>query len=134
MLTTKKKFEKGFKRTRQRMAVLSYLEGNTSHPSAEEIFHSLTDKEKGISFATVYNTLNTLAKSGDLRELTIDPTRKRYDPNTGAHHHIICVDCKKVVDVPEDISVDVPKSMAKKFSILGNHIEFYGRCTSCRVK
>ena len=74
----------------------------------------------------MYNTLNTLSKAGALRELTIDPSRKRYDPNTGAHHHIICVGCKKVVDVPEEISIDLPKDVSQNFSILGNHVEFYG--------
>lgn len=124
-------FEKGFKRTPQRLAILAYLEGNTSHPSAEEIFHAVGGKDQTLSFATVYNTLNTLSRAGALRELTIDPSRKRYDPNTGAHHHIICVACKKVVDVPEEISIDLPQEVAQNFSILGNHIEFYGICPVC---
>lgn len=125
-------FTRGFKRTPQRLAILAYLEGNTSHPSAEEIFHAVVGKDRTLSFATVYNTLNTLSKAGALRELTIDPSRKRYDPNTGAHHHIICVTCKKVVDVPEEITIDLPKEVAQNFSILGNHVEFYGICPACR--
>ncbi len=124
--------EKGFKRTPQRLAILAYLEGNTSHPSAEDIFKAVAGKDRTLSFATVYNTLNTLSKAGALRELTIDPARRRYDPNTGAHNHLICVACKKVVDVPEKISVDLPKEVAQNFSIIGNHIEFYGICPACR--
>lgn len=124
--------EKGFKRTPQRLAILAYLEGNTSHPSAEEIFQAVVGKDRTLSFATVYNTLNTLSKAGALRELTIDPSRKRYDPNTGAHHHIICVACKKVVDVPQKISIDLPKNVAQNFSLLGNHVEFYGICPACQ--
>ncbi len=126
------RFEKEFKRTPQRLAILAYLEGNTSHPSAEDIFHAVVGKDRTLSFATVYNTVNTLSKAGALRELTIDPSRKRYDPNTGAHHHLICVTCKKVVDVPEEISIDLPKEVAQNFSILGNHVEFYGICPTCR--
>jgi Fur family peroxide stress response transcriptional regulator len=129
---TKIGFAKGFKRTPQRLAILAYLEGNTSHPSAEEIFHAVVGKDRTLSFATVYNTLNTLSKAGALRELTIDPSRKRYDPNTGAHHHLICMSCKKVVDVPEEISIDLPKTVAQNFFILGNHVEFYGVCPACR--
>ena len=123
---------KGFKRTPQRLAILAYLEGNISHPSAEEIFNAVVGKDRTLSFATVYNTLNTLSKAGKLREITIDPSRKRYDPNTVAHHHIICVACKKVVDVPEEITIDLPKNIAQNFSIIGNHVEFYGICPSCR--
>jgi Fur family peroxide stress response transcriptional regulator len=57
-------FEKGFKRTPQRLAILAYLEGNTSHPSAEEIFHAVGGKDQTLSFATVYNTLNALSRQG----------------------------------------------------------------------
>ena len=123
-----------FKRTPQRLAILDYLEGNTSHPSAEDIFRTVSKKYQSMSFATVYNTLNTLAKSGTLRELTIDPERKRYDPDTSRHHHLICVLCGRIVDVPEGVTVDLPGAMAHDFTILGNHIEFYGNCPACKKK
>ena len=126
---------KTFKRTPQRLAILEYLDGNTTHPSADEIFKSVSKKYQSMSFATVYNTLNTLTGSGALRELTIDPDRKRYDPDTSLHHHLICVTCKKIVDVPEEeISVDLPKAQSRDFLVLGNHVEFYGQCPACRKK
>lgn len=130
----KKGFGKGFKRTPQRLAILDYLEGNTLHPSAEDVYRAVTKKYCSLSFATVYNTLNTLAQSGAVRELTVDPERKRYDPNTEPHHHLICVTCKKVIDVFEDVTVGIPKRIEKEFSIFGNHVEFYGRCSICRKK
>src|SRR5512145_1119665 len=117
---------KGFKRTPQRLSILEHLDGNTSHPSAEEIFRVVGKKNPSMSFATVYNTLNTLVQAGAVRELTIDPDRKRYDPDTSSHHHLICLDCKKVVDIPDSITVDVPRGIARDFTITGNHIEFYG--------
>lgn len=123
-----------FKRTTQRLAILDYLEGNISHPSAEDIFRAVSGKYRSMSFATVYNTLNTLAHVGAVRELTIDPDRKRYDPDTSLHHHLICMSCKKVVDVPEKIPVRIPKNAAGGFTVLGNHIEFYGQCAACRRK
>jgi Fur family transcriptional regulator, peroxide stress response regulator len=122
---------KGFKRTPQRLAILDHLDGNKSHPSAEDIYRAVVRKNPSMSFATVYNTLNTLVQAGAVRELTIDPDRKRYDPDTSGHHHLICLGCRKVVDIPGDIPVDVPRGMAKEFSILGNHIEFYGICAPC---
>jgi Fur family transcriptional regulator, peroxide stress response regulator len=122
---------KGFKRTPQRLAILEHLDGNTSHPSAEDIYRVVAKKNPSMSFATVYNTLNTLVQAGAVRELTIDPDRKRYDPDTSGHHHLICLGCRKIVDIPGDIPVEVPRGVAKEFSILGNHIEFYGICAPC---
>lgn len=123
-----------FKRTPQRLAILEYLEGNTSHPSAEDIYRVVAKKYQSMSFATVYNTLHTLTKAGSLRELTIDPERRRYDPDTSLHHHLICVLCGKIVDIPEEISVELPQEMAEQFTLLGNHIEFYGHCAPCKKK
>ncbi len=116
------------------MAILEYLEGNTSHPSAEDIFRAVSVKYQSMSFATVYNTIHALTKAGVLRELTIDPERKRYDPDTSGHHHLICVSCGKIADVPEKIRVELPSSMQEDFTIIGNHVEFYGHCSSCMKK
>ena len=123
-----------FKRTPQRLAILEHLEGNSSHPSAEEIYQAVRKKKPSLSFATVYNTLNTLVEAGALRELTIDPDRKRYDPDTSAHHHLICMVCRGVVDIPAEIPVELPRGMARDFVVTGNHIEFYGVCAPCRRK
>jgi len=122
----------GFKRTPQRLAILEHLDGNKSHPSADEIFRVVAKKNPSMSFATVYNTLNTLVETGAVRELTIDPDRKRYDPDTSAHHHLICLDCRKIVDIPGDVAVEVPRGVTKDFTVTGNHIEFYGICAPCR--
>jgi Fur family peroxide stress response transcriptional regulator len=130
----KKGFGKGFKRTPQRLAILDYLEGNTLHPSAEDVYRAVTKKYFSLSFATVYNTLNTLAQAGAVQELTIDAERKRYDPNTEPHHHLICVKCRKIIDVFENVPVGVPKRIEKEFSVFGNHVEFYGQCSACRKK
>ena len=124
----------GLKRTPQRLAILDYLDGNTSHPSAEEIYRAVSKRYQSMSFATVYNTLKTMTQAGTVRELTIDPDRKRYDPDTSGHHHLICKTCGKIVDVPEAIAVDVPRDVAREFTVIGCHVEFYGHCAACRKK
>ena len=133
-LIQKKELGPRLKRTPQRLAILDYLEGNTSHPSADEIYRAVSKKYLSLSVATVYNTLNMLAKSGLLRELTIDHGRKRYDPDTSSHHHLICVLCGKIVDIPGTIAVNLPAEIAQNYSLLGNHIEFYGHCSPCTKK
>ena len=130
----KREFGTQFKRTPQRLAILDYLEGNTSHPSAEEVHRAVSIRYRSLSVATVYNTLNTLAQAGALLELTIDPERKRYDPDTSRHHHLLCVLCHKIVDIPAGIAVDLPANMARDFTLLGNHISFYGHCSRCKTK
>ncbi len=124
----------GLKPTPQRLAIFDYLEGNQDHPSAEDIYKSVSKKFPMMSFATVYNTLEALQQKNYLRELNIDPDKKRFDPNTNPHHHLICVTCKKIVDIYDDYKIRVPNRARKGFAIIGHHIEFYGLCPKCQSK
>lgn len=128
-----KKFRNiGFKLTPQRLAVLEYLENNKEHPSAETVYHHVSIKFPTMSFATVYNTLAALRERGYLLELTIDAEKRRYDPNTEPHHHLICTRCKKITDVHMAYMLQVPEHVRGDFEIRGNHIEFYGICPECQ--
>lgn len=124
----------GLKRTPQRMAILEFLDGNTSHPSADEVFRAVSKKYPSMSFATVYNTLNAFVRHGVVRDLPIDPERRRFDPNTTPHHHLVCLGCRKIVDVWDELDVSLPRSSAREFTIVGKHIEFYGYCSRCGRK
>lgn len=124
----------GLKLTPQRLAILEYLEGNKGHPSAEDIYTEIRKSYPTLSFATVYKTLETLKKNGYILELTIDRDRRRFDPDTGTHHHLMCVNCRKIVDIHKDFAVSVPDEEKDDFDIVGNHIEFYGICPVCKTK
>lgn len=121
----------GIKLTPQRLAILDYLEGNKNHPSADDIYKTVQKAFPTMSLATVYTTLDTLKQRGMLAELSIDPAKKRFDPNTEKHHHLICTICSKVVDVYRDFPLDLPAVVTDGFDVTGNHIEFYGRCSAC---
>ncbi len=123
--------ELGIKLTPQRIAILQYLDGNTEHPPADCIHKALSKQYPTLSTATVYNTLEVLTRRGYLRELTMDPQKKRFDPNPKHHNHLMCVACKKIVDVHSDIQLQIPTEEQRGFEIHGHHIEFYGHCPKC---
>jgi Fur family peroxide stress response transcriptional regulator len=122
----------GFKLTPQRIAVLEYLEDNKEHPSAETVYTNVSKKFPTMSFATVYNTLAALRERGYLLELTIDADKRRYDPNTRPHNHLICTRCRKIIDVHREYMLQVPEHLREGYEINGNHIEFYGICPECK--
>lgn len=124
----------GFKLTPQRIAILDYLEGNRSHPSAEDVYRAVLRRFPTMSFATVYNTLETLKDRGRVVELTGDPGKKRFDPNTRPHHHLICTGCRRIEDLHVEFRLDVPKRDLAGYAVTGNHIEFYGTCPLCAGK
>ena len=124
--------DKGFRVTSQRLAVLEFLEGNTSHPSAEEIFQAVKQSHPTISFATVYNTLEMLRNSGEVLELGIDPARRRYDPNTMPHNHIVCGKCGKIGDVlDKNLNMKSGGFDIPGYTVSSWHIDFQGICLDC---
>ncbi|MCC6346956.1 MAG: transcriptional repressor [Nitrospirales bacterium] len=124
--------ETGLKLTPQRLAILDYLEGNAEHPSAEDVYRAVAKKFPTMSFATVYNTLEALRRRGSVLELTIDPGKKRFDPNTQPHHHLICLRCRRIVDILGEYDLNLSDERKNDFDIIGNHIEFYGICPKCK--
>lgn len=126
--------DSGLKLTPQRLAILEHLEGNKEHPSAEDIYKAVSKKFPTMSLATVYNTLETLKQRGMVKELTMDPYKKRFDPQPAPHHHLLCVDCLKIIDIHAKFKISLPEVEGVGFEIIGNHIEFYGRCSNCKNK
>lgn len=127
---------KGFKLTPQRIAILKFLEGNTSHPTADDIYTEIKKKHPTVSFATVYNTIEALRERGEILEITIDPERKHFDPNPKPHHHIMCANCHKIGDIFTDYSevLTLPEEITEEFMVTGNHIDFHGICKNCQTK
>ena len=123
----------GFKLTPQRLSVIRYLIGNTSHPTAAVIYGDLKKKYPSLSFSTVYNTLNMLEKIGEVQSLHLFDDFLNYDPGTDSHHHFVCRSCNSIIDIfPRDAeNVSLPDG-----DIMGNRIEsaqvvFKGRCGRC---
>ena len=123
----------GLKITPQRIAILTYLDGNRNHPSVEEIHREVSRSFPTISLATVYNTLETLEEIREVQAVNIDPSRKRYDPETRPHHHIICDRCRTIRDVFVDYAptLPIPSEVSQEFKIEHATVSFRGFCRRC---
>ena len=119
--------------TPQRAAILRLLDGNKCHPSAEDIYGRIKRKFPGMSFATVYNTLQSLLSAGELAEVRIDSKRSRFDPGLKPHSHLLCVDCGAIFDSPLR-RPPVPAGKPAGFRVLRCNVEFYGVCRDCGGK
>jgi Fur family peroxide stress response transcriptional regulator len=124
----------GIKLTPQRIAILDYLDGNEQHPSADDIYQAVSRNFPTMSFSTVYTTLAALKEKGVLVELTLDPGKKRYDPDTENHSHMICVSCRRIVDISGEHRLDLAESAKHDFSVIRSYIEVHGLCPECSKK
>lgn len=99
-------FEKaGLRFTRQREVLYETLAATKSHPTADELFHSVRSVESGLSLATVYNTLEAFIEAGLVRRIpcAVGSGACRFDADTTHHVHLATSD-GRVHDVPEDLS------------------------------
>lgn len=116
----------GLKMTPQRIAIARELEGDESHPTAQELYERLLPAFPTMSFATVYNTLEALAKNGLIRTIRLG-SAVRFDPNTTSHHHAVCDACGVIVDLP----AEAPPKQAHGFSVRTEERTYRGLCSRC---
>lgn len=127
----------GLKLTAQRSAIcraLSELAGK-EHPTVQEIFVSSRQHHQGVSLATVYNTLAVLKEYGLLYELGPDQEGAlHYELDTGAHINVVCVRCKRIVDVHCVPETDLDQAVASQtgYRLMGGQFLYYGYCPDCQ--
>ena len=122
--------DNGIKPTFQRIKILEYLDLNRIHPTVDTIYNALYKKVPTLSKTTVYNTLDVLRKKGVVNVLTITESEWRYEYNHSTHHHFLCKECGKIIDL--DVNCVYQNSM----NIEGHKIEeihgyFIGICNNC---
>lgn len=121
------------KKSKQRDAILSFLQSRKDHPSADVIYTHMREIMPNISLGTVYRNLGVLCDTGQVIKLPCDGKTDRYDANTSLHYHFICEKCGKVLDLDMD-SIDFIKELASKnFSgQISSYVTFfYGICDDC---
>ena len=86
------------KSTNQRIAIYAAILPMKNHPSAELVWEKIKKNYPTITLATVYNTLETFAKSGLINKISSSNGKLRFDPNTTQHNHIYCENTNDVYD------------------------------------
>ena len=126
---------RGLKVTPQRQAVFRVLHGEKAHPSADWVYEAVSQSMPTISLRTVYQTLNDLAAMGEVQALDLGTGSARFDPNLDAHHHLVCNQCGRVIDVYADASaVRVSGHQRHGFTISSTQVVFRGTCPTCKRK
>ena len=124
---------RGLKVTPQRQAIFRVLHGQTTHPTAEAVYDAVSASMPTISLRTVYQTLNDLAAMGEVQSLDLGTGSTRFDPNLDSHHHLVCDECGRVVDIYADASaVRVTGAQRHGFTINSTEVVFRGVCPECR--
>lgn len=125
----------GLKKTNPRTALLNFLEQNKKPISVKDISRKLSNK--GVDKVTIYRMLETMAKKGLIRRVDIGSREVQYEiiDHHKDHHHMICLECKKVSDFTgcnADVLIAKALKQVKNFNSVSHHsFDLFGLCNTC---
>ena len=121
--------------TPQRVALLRLLAADEGHSSASHLYQQLRAQFPTTSLATVYKTLNLLKEMGEVVEIGFSDDDNRYDgARPFPHPHLICVQCRKIVDTDTALASSLVEDVAADsgYQIIGHRLDLYGLCPECQ--
>ncbi|SOC54970.1 Fur family transcriptional regulator [Ornithinimicrobium cerasi] len=120
--------------TRQQAAVIDLLGSSEDFTSAQDLHARLRGTGATVGLATVYRTLATLAESGEVDVLRTDDGESVYRKcSTGHHHHLVCRDCGRTVEIEGPAVERWADSVAAEhgFRDVSHTLEIFGTCADC---
>ncbi len=130
--------EHELKATSQRIALLKLLDGTSEHFDAEEIYLELRQRQKNVSRATVYRSLETLVDQNLVTKLDFGDGRMRYERSQGEdehHDHLICERCGKVIEF-FNLEMEAQQLFVceEHDFVPSNHtMHIFGTCSDCHT-
>ncbi|SDS71052.1 zinc uptake regulator, Fur family [Actinopolymorpha singaporensis] len=111
------------------------LEGVEDFRSAQDIHALLRDRGENVGLTTVYRTLGSLADAGQVDAIRTDDGETVYRRCATArhHHHLVCRDCGRTVEVEGPAVERWAESVAAEagFVDVTHTVEVFGTCAAC---
>jgi Fur family transcriptional regulator, stress-responsive regulator len=123
----------GIQVTAQRLAVLRAV-SSQPHITADAVAEAVRAEIGAISLQSVYDALGILVAQRLIRRIQPAGSPARYEDRVGDnHHHLICRNCGRVVDV--DCAVGSAPCLTASddsgYEIDEAEVAYWGRCPDC---
>ncbi len=126
---------RNLKATPGRMELLRVLDASPTPLSITDMQHEL--KKLKLDQATFYRMVNDLKEASVIREVHLEHNHAHYELGGDHHHHAICEQCGKIVDLSSCNIAGLETEVLKKakFKSINRHsLEFFGLCNACAKK
>ncbi|ETW98075.1 MAG: hypothetical protein ETSY1_20250 [Candidatus Entotheonella factor] len=125
----------GLKATGPRVILLTALEQNRSHPTAELLYESLQADHPSLSLSTVYQTLDAFIRTGLCRRVSEAGNRLRVDGTPQDHDHAICRTCGEIFDIDRQLlpRPAPPVTLPQDLTVTALRVEYDVICETCQV-
>lgn len=124
--------------TWQREAVRTALAEREGFVSAQQLHLGIASGPQPIGLATVYRALNDLVEGGEADSLQSPEGEALYRAcaSIGHHHHLICRECGRTVEIAADEVEQWAQRTAAEHGFTEAHhiVDIFGRCTECAAR
>jgi len=92
--------ENNLKVTQERLALLDEIFATSEHLDADDLLARMKTKQRKVSRATVYRTLDLLVQCGLVRKSRLGREHYYYEKMEpgGGHHHMVCTATGKIIE------------------------------------
>ncbi|MGC9521188.1 MAG: Fur family transcriptional regulator [Anaerolineae bacterium] len=128
---------RGNRITPQRIAILQVLATSDRHLSAEQIYEQVRADFPTTSLSTIYKTISLLKEMDEVLELGFGDMGSRYEArNPEPHPHLICIRCRKIIDLDASALDDLPAQVARDtgYDIVSHRLDLFGICPECQKR
>ena len=127
----------GGRMTSQRRIICETLESLSGHPTAEDLFALVNERDPSINLSTIYRTLRWMEGEGlvSARRFDEDRRQERFDPaHPSEHHHFLCHACKRVIEFDNPLIDQVVASFEDDAGAKVENVSIvlYGLCSRCQ--
>lgn len=127
--------KQGHRLTPQREMILAVICERDCHLTADEILQRVRKRYPYINKSAVYRTLDLLARLGLVNPTDFGQGRVEYEIHRHPHHHhLLCRNCRQMVEVDERIFASLEKSLRTDYGFIADldHFAIFGLCRKCQ--
>jgi Fur family ferric uptake transcriptional regulator len=118
--------------------IASALRHAGGHRSASEIADVVRAENPAVDVSTVYRTLDMLTRSrlATATNMGSGDTVYEWSADDEPHHHLICMHCGPVAEVPHDYLNAVETAIENDFDFAPDlsHFAIFGVCSACQER
>lgn len=127
--------ENAIRHSQQRDAIFSIFVNSQKHLTLVEIYKLTKIKLPHIGYTTVYRAMKVICDAGLALEVDLGDGIKRFENNYGRSHHdhLICIKCKRCIEVVNPKIERMQDKMAKEYNFtpLRHNLQIFGFCRDC---
>lgn len=126
----------GYRLTEPRRAVAEMIAGREGHFTAADLVSEARRRHPGLGRATIFRALDLFASLAVVERVDLPDGDHAYVAcERTHHHHAICTDCGRALDVDDAGLAEVLAAIGRRsgFVVTTHRLEIFGRCAACQA-